>query len=392
MSSPSWPQHHEDEIAAAIAVLRSGRVNYWNGDHGRAFEREFAAACNRRYGIALANGTIALELALRALNIGEGDEVVVTPRSFVASASCVVNVGAIPVFADVDQDSQNVTAETINAVLTPKTRAIIPVHLAGWPCEMDDIMQLAEHQGLKVIEDCAQAHGATYRGRPVGSLGHVAAFSFCTDKIITTAGEGGMIVTDDPELSERIWSLKDHGKLPITRESTSSTREFKWVHETFGGNARLTELQSAIGRVQLARLSEYLTTRRRNAAILSDHFSHDPMLRITTPPADVAHAYYKYYVFLGDGFSERQRNALLASASERGMRVFSGSCPEIYRENAFSQRKLVPPARLPTAAKLGETSLMFEVHPTLTAEHMETTAVEFLSILRTSTKSKAGLP
>ena len=183
-----WPYFAPDEIAAAVRVLESGNVNYWTGNEGRQFELEFAEFAGCRHAVAVANGTVALELALRTLGIGPGDEVVTSSRTFIASASCAVAVGARPVCADVDRDSGNITADTIRAVLTPATKAMVVVHLAGWPCEMDPILELAHERRLKVIEDCAQAHGATYKGRPAGSLGDIAAFSFCQDKIMTLPG------------------------------------------------------------------------------------------------------------------------------------------------------------------------------------------------------------
>jgi dTDP-4-amino-4,6-dideoxygalactose transaminase len=371
-----WPVFDDEQIAAAAAVLRSGKVNYWTGEEGRAFEAEFADAVGCRYGIALANGTVALELALRCLDIGPGDEVVVTPRSFMASASCVVTCGAKPVFADVDPDSQNITAETISAVLSPRTRAVIAVHLAGWPCDMEPITALCRERGLKLIEDCAQAHGATYRGRPVGSLGDVAAFSFCQDKIMTTAGEGGMLVTDDRALWSRAWAYKDHGKSFQAVYERAHPPGFRWLHESFGTNWRMTELQAAISRVQLRRLPAWLERRRRNAAILTERLEAIPALRVTRPANHAGHAWYKYYTFvrperLAKGWD---RDRLLAAITARGVTCFTGSCSEIYREKAFERTDMVPPARLPVAKALGETALMFLIDPTFGDADMERTA------------------
>ena len=157
---PPWPSFSQDEIDAVVRVLSSKKVNYWTGDEGRKFEEEFSHFVNCKYSIAVANGTCALDLALYALDIGKGDEVIVTPRTFLASVSCIINAGAIPVFADVELDTQNISADTISEVLTKRTKAIICVHLAGWPCDMDPIMKLARSQNIYVIEDCAQAHGA----------------------------------------------------------------------------------------------------------------------------------------------------------------------------------------------------------------------------------------
>jgi dTDP-4-amino-4,6-dideoxygalactose transaminase len=371
-----WPVFDDEQIAVAAAVLRSGKVNYWTGDEGRKFEAEFAEAVGCRYGIALANGTVALELALRCLDIGPGDEVVVTPRSFMASASCVVACGARPVFADVDRDSQNITAETIRAALSPRTRAVIAVHLAGWPCDMEPITTLCRERGLKLIEDCAQAHGATYRGRPVGSLGDVAAFSFCQDKIMTTAGEGGMLVTDDAALWSRAWAYKDHGKSFQAVYERAHPPGFRWLHESFGTNWRMTELQAAIGRVQLRRLPAWIERRRRNAAILTERLEAIPALRVTRAPNHAGHACYKYYTFvrrerLAGGWD---RDRLVAAITARGVTCLTGSCSEIYREKAFALTDMVPARRLPVARELGETALMFLIDPTFGDADMKRTA------------------
>jgi dTDP-4-amino-4,6-dideoxygalactose transaminase len=370
-----WPNYPEDEVVAATNVLRTGKVNYWTGEEGHYFEREFADYCNVNYALAVTNGTIALELALIGLEIGSGDEVIVTPRTFIASASAIVMRGATPVFADVDPTSQNITAETIAHVITPHTRAIIVVHLAGWPCDMDPIMALADSHDLKVIEDCAQAHGASYKGRPVGSLGHVAAFSFCQDKIMTTGGEGGMLVTNDKDLWSRAWAFKDHGKSYDTVFNKEHPPGFRWLHESFGTNWRLTEMQAAIGRLQLHKLDDWVAQRRRHAQQLSDCFEKVPALRVTQPPAYIGHAYYKYYVFvrpekLSTGWD---RHRIMVEINKEGVPCFSGTCSEIYLEKAFELAGCQPADRLQNAVLLGETSLMLLVHPNLTIDAINIT-------------------
>jgi hypothetical protein len=372
---PGWPEFAEDQIGAGAAVLRSGKVNYWTGEEGRQFEREYAHSIGSRYAIALANGTVSLELALLVLGVGTADEVVTTPRTFIASASCAVLRGATPVFADVDPDSQNITAESIERVLSPRTKAIILVHLAGWPCDMSPILELASARGIAVIEDCAQAHGAEYRGRPVGGFGVLGSYSFCQDKIITTAGEGGMLLTNREDLWSRAWSYKDHGKSYDAVYHRKHEPGYKWLHETFGTNFRMTELQAAIGRVQLRRLSEWVNARRSNAAVLSAGFSGLEALRIPTPPPDVRHSYYKFYAFLdvarlGHGWT---RERVVAEIGSMGVPCFSGSCSEIYLERAFEGSGSRPRDRLPNARRLGESSLMFLVHPTLNESHMART-------------------
>jgi hypothetical protein len=367
----SWPQFEADEIEAAIRVLQSGNVNYWTGDEGRQFELEFAAQAGCKHAVAVANGTVALELALRALGIRAGDEVIVTSRTFIASASCAVICGATPIIADVDDESQNITADTIRPLLSRRTKAIVAVHLAGWPCDMDPILEIARERGLKVIEDCAQAHGAIYKGRPVGCLGDVAAFSFCQDKIMTTGGEGGMLTTNDETIWRCSWSFKDHGKSYDAVYNHQHPAGFRWLHESFGTNWRLTEMQSAMGRIVLQKLPRFVEARRRNAAILTEGLSKIRGLRVTVPPAEIHHSYYKYYVFvrseiLANGWN---RDGIMAAISAEGIPCTSGSCSEIYLEKAFPP-EMRPPQRLDVARKLGETSLMFLVHPTLSEKDM----------------------
>lgn len=369
---PPWPVFGQDEIDVVTAVLASGRVNFWTGEECRHFEEEFAAFSGMRHAISLANGTLALELALYTLGIGPGDEVIVPARTFIASASCVVARGAVPVVVDVDPTSQNLTVDTVLAALTPRTRAIVAVHLAGWPCDMDPIMALALERGIKVVEDCAQAHGATYKGRPVGSLGDCAAFSFCQDKIMTTGGEGGMLVLNDTQLWEKAWAYKDHGKSYAAVFNRDHPPGFRWLHESFGSNFRMTEMQAAIGRRQLVKLPSWLTVRRDNASILDVGLSRVPGLRTVRSSGDIGHAYYKYYVFVELAALKPEWTAtrINEAINAEGVPCFAGSCSEIYLERAFVERGWGPSYRLPVARCLGETSLMFLVHPTLGEQEM----------------------
>ena len=293
-----WPNFSQDEIDAVSRVLSSNKVNYWTGQEGQAFEKEFAHFADCRYAVAVANGTLALDLALHALAIGPGDEVIVTSRTFIASVSCIVNAGATPVFADVELDSQNISARTIIPVLSKKTRAIICVHLAGLPCDMDEIMALAQEHNLYVIEDCAQAHGAKYKGRSVGSIGHIGAWSFCQDKIMTTGGEGGMLTTNDKKLWQKAWAYKDHGKSYEAVYQKQHPPGFRWLHESFGTNWRLTEMQSAIGRLQLKKMSDWTNARQANAQKLSAVCRTFSWLTVPEVPETMRHAYYKFYVFI----------------------------------------------------------------------------------------------
>lgn len=367
---PPWPSYTQEEADAVQRVLLSNRVNYWTGEEGRAFEREFAAFAGTQRAIALANGTVALDLALHGLGIGPGDEVVVTPRTFIASISSVVTAGATPVFADVDPASQNLTADTIAAVVTPRTKAVVCVHLAGWPCDMDAINALAEEHGLYVIEDCAQAHGAAWQGKPVGGLGHVGCWSFCQDKIMTTGGEGGMVTTNDSALWKRMWAYKDHGKSWDAIYEREHPPGFRWLHESFGTNWRLTEMQSAIGRIQLRRMPQWRDARQTNAYRIWRAAAECPALRVPDIPKEVGHAAYKCYVFVRpDALAQGwDRDRVLEAIVEQGVPCFSGSCSEVYREKAFDQTGWRPERALNNARTLGETSLMFLVHPTLSEE------------------------
>ena len=385
-----WPIFAKDEIAAVKRVLQSGKVNYWTGEEGRLFEKEFAASIGVKYAVAVMNGTVALEAALMALGIGKGDDVIVTPRSFIASASCAVMRGAKPVFADVDRESQNITAATIEKVITRRTRAIIAVHLAGWPCAMDEIMTLAKKHKLAVIEDCAQAVGAFYKGRQVGSFGDAAAFSFCQDKILTTGGEGGMVVTNKKEIWSKVWSYKDHGKSydAVYKSDIKPGPSFRWLHESFGTNWRMMEVQSAIGRIQLQKLEGWIRKRRRNAEILTNAFLNIPALRVTVPPDNVVHSYYKYYVFLRPEMLKKgwDRERIITAINNLGIPCFTGSCSEMYREKAFAKDNLRPGKPLPVAKALGDTAIMFPVHPTLSVDDMRGMVKAAQKIIGTASK------
>ncbi len=361
---PAWPVCGDDEIAAVERVLRSGRLNYWTGTEGLAFEKEFAAYVGSRYAIALANGTVGLELALAVLNIGPGDEVIVPSRTFIATASSVVARGARPICVDIDRDSQTMTAETIRPHLSSRTKAIIPVHLAGWPCDMQPILELAKRLDLWVIEDCAQAHGAKYRGKPVGTIGDIGVYSFCQDKIMTTGGEGGMLVTDREEIWKQAWSYKDHGKCYDAVHNQQHAPGFRWLHKSFGTNWRMTEMQSAIGRIVLRKLDAWVKVRRQNAEFYRKVLSDCDAIRVPQPAVEDYHSFYKFYAFvrpekLLPGWN---RDRLVAEINALGVPCFTGSCSEIYLEEAFP-REWRPAERYSVAKELGETSLMFLVHP-----------------------------
>lgn len=378
-----WPSFTQEEADAVSQVLLSNKVNYWTGQECRQFETEFAEWADSKYAIAMGNGTLALDVALQALGIGAGDEVIVTPRTFIASISSVVNAGATPVFADVDEATGNITPESIAAVLTAKTKAIVCVHLAGWPCDMDGIMALADKHHLYVIEDCAQAHGARYKGRSVGSIGHIGAWSFCQDKVMTTGGEGGMVTTNDEQLWRKMWAYKDHGKSYAAVYETDHPPGYRWLHESFGTNWRMTEMQAVLGRIQLTRMSDWTAKRTASAQAILDAcakweakgYLSVPRLEESAQFADSTHAYYKLYVYVQpDNLpKEWSRDRIIEEINDLGVPCFSGSASEVYLEKAFDNTGLRPESRLPVAKQLGETSLMFLVHPTLTEDEIKQT-------------------
>jgi dTDP-4-amino-4,6-dideoxygalactose transaminase len=367
----TWPSYSQEEANTVQKVLLSNKVNYWTGFECRKFEKEFASWSDSNYAVALGNGTLALDAAFKALNIGRGDEVVVTSRTFIASVSSIVNSGAIPIFADVDLDSQNIKPETIRSVVTEKTKAIVCVHLAGWPCDMTEILDIANEYDLYVIEDCAQAHGAKYKGKSVGSIGHIGCWSFCQDKIMTTGGEGGMVTTNDESLWRKIWAYKDHGKSYEAVYEREHPKGFKWLYESFGSNWRMTEMQAAIGRIQLKRMSDWHRKRLNNANCIWSHAQKCKRLRVPIIPNYIEHAAYKCYVFVNGDF--KLRNKMMSEINKKGVPCFSGSCSEVYLEKAFENTELRPKERLLIAKELGETSLMFLVHPTLTEKEIKKT-------------------
>jgi dTDP-4-amino-4,6-dideoxygalactose transaminase len=403
-----WPSFTQEEADAVSRILLSNKVNYWTGTVCREFEKEFAAWADAAHGLAVANGTLALDVILKGLSIGPGDEVIVTSRTFLASASSIVTAGATPVFADVCANSQNITADTVRTVLTPRTKAIIAVHLAGWPCDMDELVALAAEHDLYVIEDCAQAHGARYKGRSVGSIGHAAAWSFCQDKIMTTGGEGGMVTTNDEALWRRMWSYKDHGKSYEAIYERKHPPGFRWLHESIGTNWRMMEMQAVIGRIQLRRMPDWTAARTANAERIWSTARAFPALRVPNFSCDTGgtsgdssrscelagrapsgaatslHAHYKCYVFVNPEqlSPDWDRDRIMEAINAQGVPCFSGSCSEVYLEKAFDSTGWRPAQRLPVAKELGETSLMFLVHPTLTSAEIDKTCAVLAEVIQ----------
>lgn len=380
----SWPRYEQDEIDAVADVLRSGKVNYWTGAHGRKFEEEFAAYTGLQHAVFVANGTVAIELALRALDLPSGSEVITTPHTFIATSSAIVTVGLRPVFADIDPNTGNITPETIEAVISNRTRAVIVVHLGGWPARMPEIQALCHGHGLRLIEDCAQAHGATIGDRHVGTFSDIAAWSFCQDKIISTGGEGGMVGTEDERLWRRMWSYKDHGKSWEAVFEREHPPGFRWLHDSFGSNWRGTEMQASIGRIQYRKLPQWHKQRTHNALYLAHRLRELPGLTVPLPDEPSRHAFYRLYArldleMLAEGWS---RDRLIGQMASLGRMVSTGSSTEIYREKAFGLEGLTPTKPLPNASARGADALAFLTHPGLRPEDLSQTADRLAAALK----------
>lgn len=379
-----WPRHEPDEIDAAVSVLESGRVNaLLHGEQTTRLARAFAAFCGMEHGFCVANGTLALEVAMRALGIGPGDEIIVPARSFFASAGAVLAVGAKPAFADVCPDSQNIDPQSVARLVGPATKAILAVHLAGWPCDMKALRGIADSNGLFLIEDCAQAHGAAIGSHKVGSFGDAAAFSFCTDKIMSTAGEGGLVLFRTAGHCEAGFSYKDHGK-NFARMADGQGRpgEFRFIHDFAGSNFRLTEFQAAIGNCQLAKLPQWLAARRHNARVLMMRLAGDDRIRLPLPGPDITHAWYKFYLQLpGAEDLPGYRSQVIGRLQAAGIPAGSGSCPDMSREGAFANMDIRRDGDLPQARRLGRRTVMLPVDHTLGDEAMHRMADALLKAL-----------
>lgn len=368
--APQWPFYDADEIAAVTDVLRSGRVNQWTGSIIGEFQDAVGQFIGRSNVVAVANGSVAIEMALRSLQVGPGDEVIVPARSFIASASSVALAGATPVFADVDFDTQLITPTTIEPLIGPKTRALIPVHLNGRPCDMVGIMALAQRYGLLVIEDCAQSFGASIDGKMLGAFGDAAAFSFCQDKIVSTGGEGGLVMFADDAAWSRAWSFKDHGK-SYDRVFDQHEAGYRWVHQSIGTNARMTEMQAAIGLVQLPKVEGWVERRNMIADRLASALSAFSCVRVPAVPDQHLHARYRLE-FTVDEAQLRPgwtRDRIMTALNAEGIASNVGTCPEIYREEAFSGAQTYP--RLPNAARLATSSLVLLTHPTIDERYIQ---------------------
>ena len=371
------PFYSNKSIQKIGPMLRSGKVNYWSGNEGKKFEKEFSNYLGNKYSVGLSNGSVALEMALKALKLKKQDQIIVTPRSFIISASCTINLGLKPIFSDVDDDG-NLNIEGIKKVYNNKVKAIIVVHLNGLPCDLDPIMKFVKKNNIFLIEDCSQAHGAVYKGKKVGSFGHISTWSFCQDKIISTGGEGGMISTNNKQLWLKCWSLKDHGKNYNSVFFKKHKIGFRWHHDNLGSNYRMTEMQAILGRAQLKILDNQIKKRNIIANLylngLKDYYKKYDILKepnfnyiYSSQVKDKKlsskniHAFYRLNLFINK--KKIKQLKLLEELNLKKINCGVGSCPEIYREKVFKDLKLHPKKRLSNAKLLGETSITFPIDP-----------------------------
>lgn len=365
MLKKNWPNFNHNIIHSVKKVITSGNINYTSGPYGKKFEKKFSEFIKNKYSIAICNGTAALEVAIKSLNLPKNSEIIVTARSFFSSASCIVNTGHIPVFSDVDLITQNISIDKINDKLNKKTKAIICVHLAGLPCPMKEIMHLAKKRKLKIIEDCSQAHGASIDNKYVGSFGDVSTWSFCTDKIISTLGEGGMISTNNRNIYNFCKRYINHG---TQIKNLGSSEKFVYNKNFFGTNLRITEIQSISGLLQLKDLRKIQKKREKMSMSYYNLFSkYQNYLNCYIPSPHIKSAWYRFYFFLklNKVINQKIRFLIIKNLKKEGIKCFTGACPEIYMEKSFKKLKNFKINRLKNCIALGKSSLALDVNHTL---------------------------
>jgi dTDP-4-amino-4,6-dideoxygalactose transaminase len=373
INSDIWPYVSKQEHKIVSDVLKSNKLNYWTGLQCKSFEKEFSSFFGKKYGVSVCNASVALDISLRSLNLPQGSEIIVTPRSYVSSASCVLNNNLKPIFADIDINSQNLSPKSIEKKINKKTKAIILVHLSGYPCEMDKIVKIAKKNKILIIEDCSQSHGAKYRNKFTGSFGDIAIWSFCNDKIMNTLGEGGMICVNNEKIYKKIWSLKDCGKnLDKIMNKASNKFDFKWVHDSQGTNLRMTEVQAAVGRYQLRQLNNSIKIRQRNASIIYRALKNSKIAIIPKIPTYISHSFYRCYVLLDKKKINNKwsKTKMIKYLNSSGIECNSGSCPEIYREGVFKKFNGRIKARN-NARSINQSTISFKVHPTISLKNMK---------------------
>jgi len=369
MKLSSWPKYQNKEIISAIKILKSGKVNYWTGKQNKNFEKQFQKYFNLKHAVTVANGTAALYLAVKVLNLKKNSEILVTPRSYFASASCILMNDCKPKFTDIDLATQNICVKTLEKNISNKTKAIICVHLNGYPCDMKEIMKIAKKNNIFVIEDCSQAHGAMIGNKHVGSFGDIGVWSFCQDKIISTGGEGGMISTKKTSFYKKIWSMKDQGR-NIDKVGKFKNGKFQYLHDYLGLNLRMTEVQAKLGSIQLSNLKKTIKKRNFNANLIIDFLKkYSDVFHIFKIKKNYKHAFYRLCLTLK--ISKKKINNLFNKCSEKKIEIFSGPCPEIYKEKIF-KKFLGKKFFLKNANYLSGRTISFLVDQTISEKKMKT--------------------
>jgi perosamine synthetase len=333
---PIWPAYGKEEIEVADQVLRSGHLARQSGTWVQRFEKEYARKFGIKHAIAVSSGTAAIHVALAALGVGPGDDVIHTAHCFIGTATPTLHAGAVPIFADIDERTFNISPASIEQQITPHTKAIVPVHLNGLPADMDSILRIAREHKLFVVEDAAQAHGSEFGGKLAGTMGVFGCFSFWEDKLITTAGEGGMIVTNDDDLALQARKIHHHGE--VRRDGDYYQGERLYYHDTLGYNYRMTEIQGAIGCVQLQRLDEYVRQRRQNAHRLTGLLSEVPGVIPPYEPENCKHVFYKYVVRLDRRATQASSKEVVEALSAEGIPVSRRYPTPLHQQPLFTER------------------------------------------------------
>ena len=381
MLEKNWPNFSKDLVSKVGKILSSGKINYTNGQYGKKFEKEFSKFVGNKYSIAICNGTAALEVAIKSLKLPKNSEIIVTARSFFASAACIVNTGHIPIFADIDLLTQNISIHDIKKKISKKTKAIICVHLAGIPCNMHDIKKLGNKNKIKIIEDCAQAHGASLDNKQVGSFGDVSTWSFCNDKIISTLGEGGMISTNNKKIYDFCKTYINHGSV---LQNKKNSEKFIYNKDYFGTNLRITEIQSIAGLEQLKNLKKVQIKREKMSKsyfhIISKYQNY---IYSYFPSRNIKCAWYRFYFFLKTDVKDYQkiRFKIIKNLKRNNLKCFTGSCPEIYLEKSFKKLKNFKVTRLINSKILGQTSIALDINHTLTYTKHKKNVIELKLVL-----------
>ncbi len=353
----SEPDIGEEEISYVVDCLRTGMISGSGGEYIQKFEDMFSSYCGRRFGITTTSGTTALHLAIAALGIGKGDEVIMPPLTNMATAFAIVYTGATPVLVDSEPETWNMDVTKIEEKVTGRSRAILPVHIYGHPCDMDPILDIASGHGLSVVEDAAEAHGATYKGIKAGGIGDIGCFSFYANKIITT-GEGGMVVTDDSDVADRARDLRN----------LAYSKERRFLHESVGFNYRMTNLQAAIGVAQMARIDDVVARRRRLAALYNSRLRE--VGGIVLPPEKpwAESVYWMYAILIGDEFG-MNRDELMSALRERGIDTRTFFIPA-NQQPALREMALFAGEECPVADDLSRRGLYLPTSSKLTDEQV----------------------